>query len=235
LIRSDKLSCHNSDLVLASSKDTILHLVDDYGVLPQKIRLLYEGIPDDFADGVTITDPELPTFLHIGGGPRKGTVFFLEALKILQDKYGLKAKGVITRSDSSITKKAGELQINLETHKYVSNQELKQLFASCTALVSPSLSEGFCLPVVEAMFFGKPSIVTNVGSLPELIEDKHNGFVINLGDIEKLSKCMFDIADKNQLRLSISKNAKSSATFFTISLVADKLIDLITEERVPLQ
>lgn len=42
------------------------------------------------------------------------------------------------------------------------------LFKNCKAFVFPSLSEGFGLPVVEAMSLGKPVFLSNLTSLPEI-------------------------------------------------------------------
>jgi len=42
------------------------------------------------------------------------------------------------------------------------------LYAHCEAFLFPSLSEGFGLPVVEAMSFGKPVFCSNLTSLPEI-------------------------------------------------------------------
>jgi glycosyltransferase involved in cell wall biosynthesis len=42
------------------------------------------------------------------------------------------------------------------------------LYARCSAFLFPSLSEGFGLPVVEAMVFGKPVFISSLTSLPEI-------------------------------------------------------------------
>lgn len=42
------------------------------------------------------------------------------------------------------------------------------LYAHCTAFLFPSLSEGFGLPVAEAMTFGKPVFISRLTSLPEV-------------------------------------------------------------------
>ncbi|MBR0196029.1 MAG: glycosyltransferase family 4 protein [Paludibacteraceae bacterium] len=50
----------------------------------------------------------------------------------------------------------------------VSEAQKTWLYRHCTAFVFPSLFEGFGLPVVEAMLFGKPVICSNETSLTEI-------------------------------------------------------------------
>jgi len=42
------------------------------------------------------------------------------------------------------------------------------LYKNCKAFVFPSLTEGFGLPVIEAMSLGKPVFLSNLTSLPEI-------------------------------------------------------------------
>ena len=50
----------------------------------------------------------------------------------------------------------------------VGDEAKLEYYANCTALLFPSLSEGFGLPVVEAMSLGKPVFLSNRTSLPEI-------------------------------------------------------------------
>lgn len=50
----------------------------------------------------------------------------------------------------------------------VGDEEKRAYYQQCTALMFPSLSEGFGLPVVEAMSLGKPVFLSNRTSLPEI-------------------------------------------------------------------
>jgi glycosyltransferase involved in cell wall biosynthesis len=54
---------------------------------------------------------------------------------------------------------------------YLLDEELAALFQSCRAVIFPSLFEGFGMPVLEGMAFGKPVLCSNVTSLPEVAGD----------------------------------------------------------------
>lgn len=54
---------------------------------------------------------------------------------------------------------------------YVSDEDLVALFSTTSALVFPSLWEGFGLPAVEAMACGVPVLASRRGSLPEVVGD----------------------------------------------------------------
>ena len=51
------------------------------------------------------------------------------------------------------------------------SETLACLYSACTALVWPSLYEGFGLPPLEAMACGAPVVVSDVASLPEVVGD----------------------------------------------------------------
>ncbi len=54
---------------------------------------------------------------------------------------------------------------------YVDRDALAALYASCWALVYPSLSEGFGLPLLEAMRFGRPILCSQTTSCAEVAGD----------------------------------------------------------------
>ncbi len=50
----------------------------------------------------------------------------------------------------------------------VSEAQKAWLYANCDGLIFPSLAEGFGLPVIEAMYFGKPVFLSHLTTLPEV-------------------------------------------------------------------
>lgn len=66
--------------------------------------------------------------------------------------------------------KAKKLGLEKKVHilENVENNEKYFLLQNCESYCHPSLAEGFGIPPVEAMFFGKPVFLSNLTSLPEI-------------------------------------------------------------------
>ena len=55
--------------------------------------------------------------------------------------------------------------------KFLNDGDLQEAYKNCYALLYPSVFEGFGYPPLEAMFFGKPILSSNVCSIPEVLGD----------------------------------------------------------------
>ena len=93
-----------------------------------------------------------------------------------------------------------------------------------------SLHEGVPMVLLEAMYLEKPIIATNVGGIPEIIEDHKNGVLIPPKDSKSFSEICIDLIENINLRRTLSKNAKKDVIDkFTVNLVAEKVIQLYAE------
>lgn len=63
-----------------------------------------------------------------------------------------------------------------------SKEEMNLIYNTFDALLSPSSTEGFCIPVIEAQATGTPVIVNDYTSMPELILDGQTGFKTKVSD-----------------------------------------------------
>ncbi|MFH1193418.1 MAG: glycosyltransferase family 4 protein [bacterium] len=78
--------------------------------------------------------------------------------------------------------------------------EISEIYDMCDIFVAPSLPskddwEGFGMVCLEAAYFGKPVIVSNVGGLPEAVENNVTGFVAQ-NDEELLEKIITLLKDE---------------------------------------
>ena len=150
-----------------ASTDANNHLHLD--TLPQHI--IYNGVqnltqgPQEQPDNI---DPSRPFLLSIGVvKPKKNLHSLFPVMDILPD-YDL----VIAGNDSDPY--ARQLRSQLPSHPNihiigpVTDNQRRWLYSHCTALLMPSLSEGFGLPLIEAMQWGKPVFASQHTSLPEI-------------------------------------------------------------------
>jgi len=82
------------------------------------------------------------------------------------------------------------LDAHVEFLGWVSGDAKKELLREADIFVLPSYNEGLPVSVLEAMSWGIPVITTTVGGIPELIEDRVNGFLISPGDISALQSLL---------------------------------------------
>lgn len=54
---------------------------------------------------------------------------------------------------------------------YLETDQLAAVWEGCEFLIFPSLYEGFGIPLLEAMYFGKPILCSNLTSIPEVAQD----------------------------------------------------------------
>jgi N-acetyl-alpha-D-glucosaminyl L-malate synthase BshA len=74
-----------------------------------------------------------------------------------------------------------------------------------------SESESFCLSVLEAMFFGKPSVATRVGGIPEVMRAEESGILVPFGDPEQLARAAERLIQDPKLRATLGSAAQARA------------------------
>lgn len=94
----------------------------------------------------------------------------------------------------------------------LSSEELAQLMKSAAVVVIPSLYEGFCLPMVEAMACGVPTIVSDGSCFREISANALAYFdPLSIEDMaEKMEAALFDSELRNQLT---SRGLRRAADF----------------------
>ena len=227
LSKYEKAAVLGSDKVVAVSNATKKALISFYKVEEEKIDVIGLGIPDDYPVGIETVDPAVPCFLTFGAGNRRDIASFLEAMRILRELHGLNAAAIIVRDyDKYHRTLARQLRLQAMFMDELTEVQLKQVYGSCTSLVIHSLREGFCLPVIEAAAFGKPTIATSVGSLPELIEHERTGLLLDDLEPSTLANSMYKLATDLKTRQWLGRNARDKARDFTISSVAQRFLQL---------
>lgn len=144
---------------------------------PQKISTYAHNCEDDEEK-----------YILLLGGDRwvKNTYRALKALDYLYAHHMINAYDVYVVGDiSSKIKKRIESRSKIHVLEYVEAERLEKLYYNCSLLLYPSLNEGFGLPPLEAMKYGKTCIVSGVCSLPEICGDA--AYYVNPTDCDEIA------------------------------------------------
>lgn len=105
-----------------------------------------------------------------------------------------------------------------------SESEMSSFYSRCDVLLSCSISEGFNLPVLEAMACGCIVISTNDGAVTDLITNDINGYVLDKRDVNLLlSKLLELLKDENKIN-NVSKEARLRAAKFSKAIFDESYV-----------
>jgi len=90
----------------------------------------------------------------------------------------------------------------------VGDDALSALYRECDVFAMPSKGEGFGIVFLEAMSYGKPCIGGNHGGTPEVIDDGHDGFLVQHGDLDQLTERLMELWANPELRTALGERAR---------------------------
>ncbi len=112
-------------------------------------------------------------------------------------------------------------KLRLEEHirfiGWVDNKDLDTYYEKASLVVVPSIwAETFGLVILEAMSAGRPVIGTNVGGIPELIEEGVNGYLVAPGNPAQIAEKVIKLFAQEKLLTELGRNARRKAEEFRV-------------------
>lgn len=107
---------------------------------------------------------------------------------------------------------------------HVTDEQLCALYARAKIFALPSLNEGYGLPVLEAMAYGVPVVVSNVSSLPEVAGEA--GILVDPRDDQSISKAIERLLTDETLRKSLGERGRQRAHSFSASDFAQRHLEV---------
>lgn len=225
-----------ADIIMADSQTTADDIAKFYPDAVNKTRVVYLGkkkfhneIPEPVLRALDI---ERPFFLFVGTvEPRKNLNRLLEAYSSLPEHLRRDVQMVVAGSK-------GWGEINLQSQLValglvgevvvlgsVDEQLLATLYRYSLFLALPSIYEGFGLPVVEAMSFGK-AVLVGGGSLPEVAG--FAGVCVDPFDIVSITTGLITLLD-SRVRAEKEKFAIERARLFDWQRTAEVVVGVFHE------
>jgi glycosyltransferase involved in cell wall biosynthesis len=175
-----------------------------------EVYSIYNGVNVDLysKDNKFENNDELEFFnvVFVGAiNKNKGVFDIINSIKFIKNKVKILMIGAcdVNYFENICTREGVS---NIYFKGSVSDEEKIEYLKHSQLFILPSYAEGQPLSILEAMASGLPIISTKVGSIPEIIIDKVNGFVIEPGDIRGLANYIDYFASNRLIRQKISAN-----------------------------
>ena len=206
-----KISCLFTKRIIVGSHyvNTVLHhLTGRTGVVA------HNGVDSPTEFPVKQRQSDAPLKIGVLGtiNSNKGQLIALEAMRLLVER-GLKAR-------LKIAGMVGDFEYSAELDKFVKLNSLEEyvdfvgvvpdvnLFLnSLDLLVVPSFDEAFPTVVLEAFSTGTLVVASDVGGIPEMIENKVNGFLFKAGDAVELTDILEKIINNGDILDDMPRSA----------------------------
>jgi glycosyltransferase involved in cell wall biosynthesis len=158
-------TARRSRLVIAISEHAKATIVERLGVEPERARVIHLGIDHErFRPGRQPGERDPFLLYPANRWPHKNHERLLEAFAIVRRERP-ELQLVLTGSGHE----GRQVPPGVESRGRVAAEELVELYQRASAVVFPSLYEGFGQPTLEAMACGCPVACSNVSALPEVV------------------------------------------------------------------
>ena len=109
----------------------------------------------------------------------------------------------------------------------ISDERLAGVYESCTALVLASFYEGFGIPLLEAMQYGKPVITSGTGAMAEVVGDA--GVLVDPCDPASIARAFLKLANDGNICHRLATNARRRSCAFSWDRAARSTIDVLED------
>jgi glycosyltransferase involved in cell wall biosynthesis len=198
-----------STAVLANSGQVSEQLVHEDGFRPEFIRVVHNGIDlDRFSRLVPergrmfpgLQDCKLIVCTGNMHSDVKGHLTLIGAARRIcsrfpQVKFVLIGDG---KKRAEFESKVSEFGLQPNFLFLGSRQNVSEILACCDMAVLPSQAEGFSNALLEYMAMGLPTVATDVGGNPEVIENGRNGLLVKPNEPAALADALLSLLENPQ-------------------------------------
>ncbi|WP_291103271.1 MULTISPECIES: glycogen synthase [unclassified Flavobacterium] len=192
---------NTADGIIAVSKQMKGDVIEAYGVAPEKVTVIHNGIDPEFYKptfnenlllGYGI-DPEVPFVLFVGRITRqKGISQLIAAAKHFNKNCQIvlcagapDTKEIEAETEALIAELRKEREGVILISEMLPREKLKVLYSHARVFACPSLYEPFGIINLEAMACETPVVGSHVGGIPEIIVEGNTGYLVPLQSVSR--------------------------------------------------
>lgn len=229
LIRNfTKFALNGCDNIVALSR-AISKEILSLGIPSKKVHIIPNGVnTNKFLAGEDFREPII---LFVGSLiERKDPFSLLFAFKGIVDQVGLLrlvfiGDGPLRKSLEETTVKIG-LASNVDFLGNQPQEQVRQWMKKAKVLVLPSVEEGLGVVLLEALASGTPCVASNVGGIPDIINEDV-GILVSPHNPQAMQSAINELINDDEYWKKLSKNARKKAEIlYDWDNVVEKIIAL---------
>lgn len=227
-----KMLLQKIDVIITDSHTSKKDIMKIGGIRENKIQVVYLAASEEYKKVIksdtstrfmkkkyNIPDKFL---LYVGDvTPNKNLPRLMEALYGINVPLVMVGKALVSGYDKSHSWNRDLLLVNDQIARntriirlgFMPNKDLLELYNRASALIMPSLYEGFGLPILEAMQCGCPVITTRGGSLPEVAGSA--AYYVDPFDIQDIAKGILYVVESPRIQKELSLKGLEQAKKFS--------------------
>ena len=220
-------SINNSDLITTVSKSlqkdtfSFFNIHKEIQIIPNFINVSYYNSIEINCNRNDYASDEEMIISHVSNfRPVKRVLDVIESFnkisKIIPSKLMMIGDGPDKTKAEKLAYKYGLLD---KVKFFGKTQEVAKILCFSDLMILPSQTESFGLAALEAMISSTPVISTNSGGLPELNLHGKTGFLVEIGDIDAISKYSVMILSDKKALIKMKKEAYLHSIKYDINLV----------------
>ena len=241
-------ACEKADRIIAISEQTKRDIVEFYKIPARKIRVCYQSCNPAFFDRVSEEEKQrirdryqLPAqfFLYVGSIiERKNLGRVIEAMDAIRKATDmpLVVIGTGDQYEKQVRRAVQERQLNdrviflsgaaaaKASSSFQNASDFPAIYQLATAMIYPSIFEGFGIPVLEALASELPVITSNLSCLPEA--GGPGSLLIDPYSSEAMAEALLRIVNEPDLIQTMKATGKKHADLFTPDITARRVMDL---------
>ncbi|KKS26440.1 MAG: Glycosyl transferase group 1 [Parcubacteria group bacterium GW2011_GWA2_42_11] len=152
--------------------------------------------------------------------PEKGLIYLIEAVNILKAKNQKPQLIIIGYGEQRVILenliKKYNLQENILLNSGLPGALAAQHLKAFDIFILPSIKEGLPYAILEAMAAGLPIIASNIGGIPELVENDFNGYLVPPAKPEILAQKIAELLANPAQQEKFSQNSLAKAKNFSL-------------------
>jgi len=201
-------------VIITISQATKDELLKHTSCDPDKIRVIYVPISNDFVQVPKPFNKEKPVILQLGCAPNKNIDRLIEAVKDIPCHLE-----IVGKLPEDLLQKLIDYHMSYHVSWNLSNAEIKQKYTQCDIVTLISTYEGFGMPIVEANATGRVAISANVFSMPEAAGDAAH--LVDPYDIDAIRKGFLKIIEDDAYREDLIQKGLKNRERFTEEKIAN--------------